>query len=132
MIDIRSEKDKEKTGIPRFPSGAKNRIFAIPLEELPSKLRGLVRNSKKVEAEIVAVKISYLKKISKSSNIVIMDSYSDSAKIVARVLTSLGFKDCWTVAGEIVSPSRVIPAALRRFGTTGSRSGQKLLPGSSD
>lgn len=30
MIDIRSEKDKDKTGIPRFPSGAKNRVFAIP------------------------------------------------------------------------------------------------------
>ncbi|XP_031276845.1 calcium sensing receptor, chloroplastic [Pistacia vera] len=149
MIDIRSEKDKDKAGIPRLPSSAKNRMISIPLEELPSKLRGLVRNSKKVEAEIAALKISYLKKISKGSNIIIMDSYSDSAKIVAKTLTRLGFKNTWIVAdgfagrrgwlqsrlgtdsynfsfAEVLSPSRVIPAAARRFGTTST----KFLPGS--
>ncbi|XP_015944026.1 calcium sensing receptor, chloroplastic [Arachis duranensis] len=151
MIDIRSEKDKDKAGVPRLPSSAKNRMIAIPLEELPSKLRGLVRNVKKVEAELAALKISYLKKINKGSNIVIMDSYSDSAKIVARTLTSLGFKNTWIVAdgfsgnkgwlqsrlgtdsyfssfAEVLSPSRVIPAAVRGFGTT-SQSSAKLLPG---
>ena len=77
--------------------------------------------------------------------------YSDSAKIVARSLTSLGFKNTWTVAdgfsgnkgwlqsrlgtdsynfsfAEVLSPSRVIPAAVRGFGTTSQSSG-KLLPG---
>ncbi|KAI6675572.1 hypothetical protein NL676_003478 [Syzygium grande] len=152
LIDIRSEKEKDKAGVPRLPSSAKNRMIAIPLEELPSKLRGLVRNVKKVEAEIAALKISYHKKIDKGSNIVILDTYSDSAKIVARMLTSLGFKNCWIVAdgfsgrngwlqsrlgtdsynflfAEVLSPSRVIPATVRRFGTTIS-SGGKLLPGS--
>ncbi|BBH04060.1 calcium sensing receptor [Prunus dulcis] len=156
LIDIRPEKDKDKAGIPRLPSSAKSKMIAIPLEELPSKLRGLVRNAKKVEAEIAALKISFLKKVNKGSNIVILDSYSDSGKIVARALTSLGFKKCWTVAdgfsgskgwlqsrlgadsynlsfAEVLSPSRVIPAAVRRFGTsssTAAQSGRKLLPGS--
>ncbi|CAK9139312.1 unnamed protein product [Ilex paraguariensis] len=152
MIDIRSEKDKDKAGIPRLPSSAKKKMIAIPLEELPTKLKGLVRNVKKVEAELVALKISYLKKINKGSNLVIMDSYSDSAKLVARALNSLGFKNCWIMRdgflggsgwlqsrlgadtyslsfAEVVSPSRVIPAAVRRIGTVGSA---KLLPGSSD
>jgi hypothetical protein len=44
------------------------------LEEVPSKIRGLVRNVKRVEAEIAALKISYLKKINKGSNVVILDS----------------------------------------------------------
>ncbi|XP_057474140.1 calcium sensing receptor, chloroplastic-like [Actinidia eriantha] len=149
LIDIRAEKDKNKAGIPRLPSSAKNKMIAIPLEELPSKLKGLVRDVKKLEGEIAALKISYLKKINKGSNIVIMDSYSDSAKIVARTLTSLGFSNCWVVAdgfsgrrgwlqsrlgadsynvsiAEVLSPSRVIPAVVQRFGTTGSA---KLLPG---
>ncbi|KAJ7956552.1 Calcium sensing receptor chloroplastic [Quillaja saponaria] len=154
LIDIRSEKDKDKAGIPRLPSSASKRLVAIPLEELPSKLRGLVRNAKKVEAEIAALKISFLKRINKGSNIVILDSYSDSAKIAARALTNLGFKNCWIVAdgfsgnrgwlqsrlgtdsynlsfAEVLSPSRVIPAAVRRFGTTNTaaQSGRKLLPG---
>ncbi|KAL9326312.1 hypothetical protein ACSQ67_006957 [Phaseolus vulgaris] len=151
LIDIRSEKDKDKTGIPRLPSSAKNRMVAIPLEELPSKLRGQVKNVKKLEAEIVALKISYLKKINKSTNIVILDSYSDVAKTVGRTVTTLGFKNTWIVSdgfsgnkgwlqsrlgsdsynfsfAEVLSPSRIIPAAVRGFGTT-SQSSTKLLPG---
>ncbi|KAF3437939.1 hypothetical protein FNV43_RR20695 [Rhamnella rubrinervis] len=155
LIDIRSEKDKDRAGIPRLPSNAKSKMVAIPLEELPGKLRGLVRNVKKVEAEIAALKISYLKKINRGTNIVILDSYSDSAKIVARTLTSLGFKNSWIVAdgfsgrrgwlqsrlgtdtynfsfAEVISPSRVIPSAVRRFSPISStaQGGQKLLPGS--
>ncbi|KAG5039359.1 Calcium sensing receptor, chloroplastic [Glycine max] len=151
LIDIRSEKDKDRAGIPRLPSNAKNRMVAIPLEELQSKLRGQVKNVKKLEAEIVALKISYLKKINKGTNVVILDSYSDVAKTVGRTLTSLGFKNTWIVAdgfsgnkgwlqsrlgtdsynfsfAEVLSPSRVIPAAVRSFGTT-SQSSTKLLPG---
>ncbi|KAK8680375.1 hypothetical protein V6N13_109321 [Hibiscus sabdariffa] len=148
MIDVRSEKDKDRAGVPRLPSSAKQRMIAIPLEELPSKLRSLVRNTKTVEAEIAALKISYLKKINKGSNIVILDSYCDSAKTVARTLRSLGFSNCFVVADgfsgnrgwlqsrlgtdtynfsavEIVSPSTVFPAAAKRFGTTST----KFLPG---
>ncbi|XP_020580506.1 calcium sensing receptor, chloroplastic [Phalaenopsis equestris] len=151
MIDIRSEKDKNNAGIPRLPSSAKNKLISIPLEELPSKLRGLVRNVKKVEAELVALKISYLKRINKGSNIVIMDSYSDAAVIVAKTLTSLGFKNCWVMADgflggrgwlqsrlsadsynvsltEVLSPSRIIPARLGMTSTTS----RKLLPGTAD
>ncbi|BAT76476.1 hypothetical protein LR48_Vigan01g268800 [Vigna angularis] len=151
LIDIRSEKDKDKTGIPRLPSSAKNRLVAIPLEELPSKLKGQVKNVKKLEAEVVALKISYLKKINKGTNVVILDSYSDVAKTVGRTLTNLGFKNTWIVAdgfsgnkgwlqsrlgtdsynfsfAEVLSPSRIIPASVRAFGTT-SQSSTKLLPG---
>ncbi|XP_010913586.1 calcium sensing receptor, chloroplastic [Elaeis guineensis] len=158
MIDIRSEKDKNKAGVPRLPSSAKNKMISVPLEELPSKIKGLVRNVKKAEAEIVALKISYLKRLNKGSNVIIMDSYSDNAKIVARALTSLGFKNCWIMSDgfsggkgwvqsrlgtdsynvsfpEVISPSRIIPAAATRFGPTSStavRPSRKFLPGSID
>lgn len=77
------------------------------------------------------------------------------AKIVARALTTLGFKNCWIVAdgfsggrgwlqsrlgtesynvslAEVLSPSRVIPAAVGRLGTTTFQSSRKLLPGRAD
>ncbi|GAB4845353.1 hypothetical protein Ancab_038761 [Ancistrocladus abbreviatus] len=155
MIDIRSENDKNKNGIPRLPPSAKNQMIAIPLEELPSKLRGLVKNVKKVEAEIVALKISYLKRLSKGSKIVIMDSYSDFAKIVARTLTSLGFNNCWIMADgfsggkgwlrsqlgtetyklsfvEVLSPSRIIPPGAGRLiaSSSAAQSSRNFLPGS--
>lgn len=147
LIDVRSEKDKAKAGLPQLPSNAKNKLVSVPLEDLPSKLKGMVRNAKKAEAEIAALKISYLKKIGKGSNVIIMDSYSDVAKTVAKTLDSVGFKNCWVMAGgfsgrkgwaqsrlgtdsynlsvvEVVTPSRVIPAvAGRRTGTTAARIG---------
>jgi len=30
MIDIRAETDKNKAGIPRLPSGAKNKMISVP------------------------------------------------------------------------------------------------------
>ncbi|KAG6509575.1 calcium sensing receptor, chloroplastic-like [Zingiber officinale] len=162
LIDIRSEKDKNRAGVPSLPSSAKNKIISVPLEELPSKIKGQVRSPKKVQADLVAMKISYLKRLNKGSNIVILDSYCDMAKTVARTLTELGFKNSWVVEDgfsggrgwvqsrlgsdsynvslvEVLSPSRVIPAAAIRFGTATSagpapaapQSTRKLLPGRS-
>ncbi|XP_062222118.1 calcium sensing receptor, chloroplastic-like [Phragmites australis] len=158
LIDVRSDKDKAKAGEPQLPSNAKNKLISVPLEELPSKLKGMVRNAKKAEAEITALKISYLKRIGKGSNVVVMDSYNDNSRIVAKTLNSVGFENCWVMAGgfsgrkgwaqsrlgtdsfnlsvvEVVKPSRVIPAAAGRIGTTTSASrapSRKLLPGSVD
>lgn len=145
MIDIRTEKEKSKAGIPSLPRSAKNKLLSIAVEEFPNKLRSLLRNSKKVEAEVAALKISYLKRLNKSSRVVIIDSYGDVAKIVARALTGLGFNNTWILTdgfsggkgwlqsclgtesynasfAEILSPSRIIPAARGRFGTTSSGS----------
>jgi len=70
---------------------------------------------------------------------------------VGRTVTTLGFKNTWIVSdgfsgnkgwlqsrlgsdsynfsfAEVLSPSRIIPAAVRGFGTT-SQSSTKLLPG---
>ncbi|XP_051116776.1 calcium sensing receptor, chloroplastic [Andrographis paniculata] len=144
MIDIRPEKEKGKAGVPRLPNKAKNKLISIPLEELPNKLKSLVGNVKKVETELLATKISYLKNINKGSNIVILDSYADSAKTVARTLTKLGFKNTFVVAdgfsggkgwlqsrlgadsynvsfAEVISPSRVI-SGTAAGGRLGSRS----------
>ncbi|KAG0463332.1 hypothetical protein HPP92_018827 [Vanilla planifolia] len=154
LIDIRSVKEKTNAGVPRLPSSAKSKIISIPVEELPSKLKELVRNARTAEAEIVALKISFLKRISKGSKIVIMDSYCDTARLVAKALTGLGFKSCWVMSGgfsggkgwlqsrlgsdsynvsiaEVLSPSRTIPAAAYRLGITSTTS-PKLLPGKTD
>lgn len=44
------------------------------VEEVQGKLRGQLRNVRKVEAEIAALKISSLKRINKGSKLVIIDS----------------------------------------------------------
>lgn len=59
--------------------------MSFSLEELPSKLRGVVKSTKKLEAEIAAVKISYLKKVNEGSNIIILDSWVPSVALIAHV-----------------------------------------------
>lgn len=44
------------------------------MEELPGKVRGQLRNVRKVEAEIAALKISSLKRVNKGSRLIIIDS----------------------------------------------------------
>ncbi|KAG0586143.1 hypothetical protein KC19_2G067900 [Ceratodon purpureus] len=143
LIDVRSEKEKAKSGVPSLPRNAKNKFLPVPVEELPGKVRGQLRNVRKVEAEIAALKISSLKKINKGSRLVIIDSNGDIAKTIARSLSGLGFNNTWVITDgfdggrgwvqsrlgtessgtsftEILSPSRVIS------------SGTKLLQASSD
>jgi hypothetical protein len=49
-------------------------LFYCSVEELSGKLRGQLRNARKVEAEVTAIKISSLKRVNKGSKIVIIDS----------------------------------------------------------
>lgn len=65
---------------------------ALRLEDLPSKLKGMVRNAKKAEAEIAALKISYLKKIGKGSNVIIMDSSVHPTHLHFRLLLPFKFQ----------------------------------------
>ncbi|KAH7437553.1 hypothetical protein KP509_05G078000 [Ceratopteris richardii] len=162
LIDVRTDKDKAKSGLPSLPRNAKNKYLSIPLEELPGKIRGQVRNPRNLEAEIAALKISFLKRIGKGSSIVLLDSSGDIAKNVAKSLSALGFKNAWIVDGgfdggkgwvqsrlgtesfntsfaEILSPSRIIPAGTKKlFKTTSSEVVDvtprytKLLPGGYD
>ncbi|MCO5610762.1 hypothetical protein L7F22_065003 [Adiantum nelumboides] len=162
LIDVRTEKEKGKSGLPSLPRNAKNKFLSVPLEELPGKLKGQVRNSRNLEAEIAALKISFLKRIGKGSNIVLLDSYGNIAKIVAKSLSALGFKNAYIVSdgfdggkgwvqsrlgtesfnssfAEVLSPSRIIPAGTKKlFKTTSSEvvdvtpRFNRLLPGGSD
>lgn len=159
LIDVRTEKEKAKSGLPSLPRNAKNKFLSVPLEELPGKLKGQLRNPRKLEAEIAALKISFLKRVGKGSNIVLLDSSGDIAKTIAKSLSVLGFKNAYIVSdgfaggkgwvqsrlgtdsfnssiAEVLSPSRIIPAGTKKiFKTTSSEvvdvtpRFNRLLPG---
>lgn len=162
LIDVRTEKEKNKSGIPSLPKNAKAKYVVVPIEEFASKLKSQLRNSRKVEAEVAAIKISALKRIGKGSKLIIIDSQGDIGKVVAKALNVLGYKNAWVVAdgfdgskgwvqsrlgtdnygsnfAEVLSPSRIIPAASNLFsgGTKSSTvevtaGNRRLLPGGYD
>ncbi|CAM6088173.1 unnamed protein product [Calypogeia fissa] len=158
LIDIRTEKEKERYGVPSLPSNSKNKYVPIPLEGFPGKLKSQLRNSRKVEGEVVAIKIAALKRLNKGSKIILIDESGDIAKTVARALKSQGFKNSYVITdgfkggkgwiqsrlgtddysstglsfSEVLSPSRIIPAGTtKRLGTkSGPSTGRfNLLPG---
>ncbi|EFJ26003.1 hypothetical protein SELMODRAFT_98333, partial [Selaginella moellendorffii] len=138
LIDVRSEKEKSKSGTPSLPNKAKRNFTAIPIEELPSNIRSQLRNPRTVEAELGAIKISALKRVNKGTNLVILDSTGNISKVVAKSLSGLGFKSTWTVLDgfdgsrgwlqnrlgtesyfssltQVLSPSRIIPPATSKL-----------------
>eukprot|EP00249_Psilotum_nudum_P020081 c27555_g1_i2 orf=469-1602(+) len=75
LVDVRREREKSKSGVPSLPCNTRNKLLSLSVEELPGKLKSQLRDAKKVEAELAAVKISYLKKVNKGSRLVILDAY---------------------------------------------------------
>jgi hypothetical protein len=53
----------------------------------------MVRSAKKAEAEITALKISYLKKIGKGSNVIIMDSSVCTQPFQSRLILPSNFDE---------------------------------------
>lgn len=160
LVDVRTEKEKRNSGIPGLPRYAVNKLLFVPVEELSLKFKGQLRDYRKAEAEVAAIKISYLKRINKSSKVLILDRYGDMAKSVARSLTKLGIKNTWVVIdgfdggrgwiqsrmgttsystsiAQILLPSRIISEGAKKIFPSSkdvdiSPQSSKLLPGGFD
>ncbi|CAI5505133.1 unnamed protein product [Closterium sp. Naga37s-1] len=146
LVDIRSDSQRSRSGTPSLPRNAKSKLVTVPVEDVDGKLRGQIRNSRKVEADITAIKIAALKRLNKGSRVILIDSNGDIAKLVAQSLVALGYKSTWIVkdgvdggrgwvqsklatetAGlsfaEVLSPSRIIGGT----GTQRVKPGQRLI-----
>ncbi|GJP71391.1 hypothetical protein CLOP_g2226 [Closterium sp. NIES-67] len=146
LVDIRSDAQKSRSGTPSLPRNAKSKLVAVPVEDVDGKLRGQIRNSRKVEADIAAIKIAALKRLNKGSRVILIDSNGDIAKLVAQSLVALGYKSTWIVKdgvdggrgwvqsklatesgglsfAEVLSPSRIIAGT----GTQRVKPSQRLL-----
>lgn len=160
LIDVRTEKEKSKAGVPSLPRYVINRLISVPVEGLSLKFKGQLRDYRKAEAEVAAIKISYLKRINKSSKLVILDRFGDVAKSVARSLTRLGIKNTWAVMdgfdggrgwvqsrlgtasrntsiAELLLPSKIISEGAKKIFPSPrdidvSPNSSKLLPGGYD
>lgn len=130
LVDVRTDTQRARTGVPALPRNAKKKLVAVPVEELPNKLRSQTRNARKVEAEITALKISSLKRLGKGSKIIIIDQNGDSAKLVAQSLSALGLKKVWIVKDGMEGGSGWIQSQLGTEEASGAFGlAEVLLPG---
>lgn len=98
LIDIRSEREKESSGIPDMREKSKYIQLEFATVE-DGRVRRELKDISNVEATMTALQVAALKKISKSSEVYLMDKNGASSKVVARKLASKGFKNVFVVNG---------------------------------
>lgn len=146
IVDIRTEKEKDGSGLPDVPGAASSRYIEVEFALTEDrKLRGQLRDSRSVAAQVTALQISALKKLSRGSRVLLLDRYGSDARTVAKELARKGFGRVFVVSGGfdggngwVKSKLQVKPTAnfgsaapSGVFGTISSRgngAGRKALP----
>lgn len=149
LIDIRSIREKEGSGIPDFRDKSKYIELEFASLDDPSVRREL-KNIRSLEITMTALQIAALKKIAKSTEIYLMDKNGSVSGAVARQLSSKGFGKVYIIRGgfdawqrqklpirmatsvssvEVVAPGAVLFGSTRKSTKDGST--KKSLPGPS-
>eukprot|EP00798_Chlamydomonas_sp_ICE-L_P025113 gene25113-10754_t len=136
LIDVRSAREKDASGLPDLPSSANSKYFEVELATTADrKLRGSLRDAGSLEVQITALQIASLKKLSKGSIVIIMDKNGGTATNVAKALASKGFGKVYTMTGGFdgwTSSKLQIKPAASASGFSGTSIGtvfsKKALP----
>lgn len=100
LIDIRTQKEKEGSGVPDVPSSMGSRCVEVEFAVTEDKkLRGSLRDPNSMEAAVTSMQIASLKRVSKGSKIILLDRYGGVSQTVAKELASKGFSKVYTVSG---------------------------------
>ena len=101
LVDVRTETEKISSGIPDLPGSARSSLVSMTNDAIADRaIRGQLRDAARIEAEIAALKISSLKRLSKGTNVIVMDAKGQGeAKTIAKKLSELGFSSTYIVDG---------------------------------
>jgi len=149
LIDLRTEKEKEASGLADVPGGAKGKLLEVEYAFTEDrKLRGQLRDPGAIEAQVTALQIAALKRLGRGSKVLLLDRFGNVSKAVAKELARRGFGRVFVVSGGfdgrggwvqsklLVKPtatqfvsSSPIPNLARTLSTrTESTRGRKALP----
>lgn len=100
LVDVRTFKEKEASGVPDLPSAASSKVFEVEFATTEDrKLRSSLRDANALEAQVTALQIAALKKINKGSTLVLLDRYGSTAGTVAKELSAKGFSKVYVLSG---------------------------------
>ncbi|KAI8465256.1 MAG: hypothetical protein J3K34DRAFT_454792 [Monoraphidium minutum] len=99
IVDIRTEREKEAAGIPDVPGGASKLVELELYSVADRKLRGGLRDPTYIEAQVTALQVAALKRVSKGMRVILLDRNGSSSKAVARELAKRGFGRVFVVDG---------------------------------
>ena len=149
LVDIRSVREKEATGIPDMRDKSKYiQMEAAVVND--GSVRRELKNIGSLEVTMTALQIAALKKVSKKSELYIMDKNGSVSGAVARQVAAKGFSNVRVVKGgfsawakerlpirmaesvgrvEVVAPSAVLFGSTKKSIGEGSATTKKSLPG---
>jgi rhodanese-related sulfurtransferase len=100
LVDLRTAKEKEGSGIPDLPSAAASKCLEVEYAVTEDKrLRGQLRDVSAIEAQVTALQVAALKKIGKGTKVILLDRYGPAAATVARELNAKGYSKVFVISG---------------------------------
>lgn len=100
LIDIRTEREKEASGLADVPGGSKGKLLEVEYAFTEDrKLRGQLRDPSAIEAQVTALQIAALKRIGRGSKVLLLDRFGNTSKAVAKELSRRGFGRVFVVSG---------------------------------
>lgn len=100
LVDIRTQSEKESSGLPDVPSSAGSKYIEVEFAFTEDKkLRNALRDPNSIEAIVTALQIASLKRLNKGSKIILLDRYGPQARAVAKEITRKGFGNVVVVEG---------------------------------
>ncbi|XP_011628712.1 uncharacterized protein LOC18448667 isoform X1 [Amborella trichopoda] len=103
LIDIRSEDEKERDGVPDLRRGVRFRYASVNIPKVDDTLMKVLKNGKEINYVLVAAVIRNLKLVNDSSKVIVLDANGSHSKSVARSLRRLGVKRPYLVQGGFIS-----------------------------
>lgn len=98
IVDIRTAREKENGGVPDLPFG--NRLIEVEYAEIEDrKVRGQLQNVGAIERQVTALQIASLKKVSRRTQILLLDKTGGTSKVIAKELSRKGFKRVRVIQG---------------------------------
>ncbi|CAM6048352.1 unnamed protein product [Sphagnum compactum] len=99
LVDLRSQVEREKDGVPDLRRGARSRSATVEAFKVEGSLRNKLNNPKEIDTIITAAIICNLKGLKPSSKVIVMDEDGSHSKAVARALHRFGIKRRYRMDG---------------------------------
>lgn len=114
LVDLRSQKEKEASGLPDLPSSARDRVQEVEFATTEDrKLRNALRDPNALETQVTALQVSALKRVTRNSTVLLLDRTGSGAVAVARALTAKGYRKVYVIAGGMDGRSGWLASKLQ-------------------
>lgn len=99
LVDIRGDSEVAGSGLPDVPRAASGKVNRVPSGIESGALRGQFKDVNSVEDGVAAMRVAGLKRVTRGTQILLLDSNGSKASNIAKRLSSMGFGQVYVIKG---------------------------------